>query len=49
VSVEDVPLVTDLGFAARDTVGTGGGGGVPGTVTVADALALPSEPLQVRE
>ena len=33
VSVEDAPLATDVGFATRDTVGTGG---VPATVTVAD-------------
>ena len=44
VSVEDPPLATDAGFAASDTVGTGGD-----TVTVADALALPPEPEQVRE
>ena len=49
VSVEDPPLVTDAGFAASDTVGTGGGGGVPGTVTLAEALALPPGPVQVRE
>ena len=49
VRVEDPPLTTDVGFAASDTVGTGGGGGVPDTVTVADALALPPEPVQVRE
>jgi hypothetical protein len=49
VSVEEPPLATDGGFAARDTVGTGGGGGAPDTVTVAEALALPPEPLQVRE
>lgn len=48
VSVEDPPLATDAGLAASDTVGTGGGGGVPDTVTVADALALPPEPLQAR-
>jgi hypothetical protein len=46
VSVDDPPLVTDVGFAASDAVGKGGGGGVPCTVTVADALALPSEPVQ---
>jgi hypothetical protein len=28
---------------------TGGGGGVPETVTVVDALALPPDPVQVRE
>ena len=49
VSVEDPPLATDAGFAASDTVGAGGGGGVPDTVTVADALALPPEPVQLRE
>jgi hypothetical protein len=49
VSVDDPPLVIDVGFAASDTVGTGGGGGVPDTVTVADALALPPEPVQARE
>jgi len=49
MSVEDPPLATDAGFADSDTVGTGGGGGVPDTVTVADALALPPEPVQVRE
>jgi hypothetical protein len=49
VSVEDPPLVTDVGFAASDTVGTGGGGGAPATVTVAVALALPLDPEQVRE
>jgi len=49
VSVDDPPLATEVGFAASDTVGTGGGGGVPDTVTVADALALPPEPAQLRE
>ena len=44
VSVEDPPFVTDAGLAASDTVGAGGN-----TVTVADALALPPEPVQVRE
>jgi hypothetical protein len=33
VSVEDPPLGIDGGFAVRDTVGAGGGGGVPATVT----------------
>lgn len=33
VSVEDPPLVTDLGFAASDTVGSGDEV-VPGTVAV---------------
>jgi len=52
VRVEDAPLPTDVGFAASDTVGTSGGGGVPDTVTVADALVLapvPVDPVQVRE
>ena len=48
-SVDDPPLVTDVGFAASDTVGAGGGGGVPDTVIVADAVALPPELVQVRE
>jgi len=45
VSVEDAPYATDVGFATSDTVGVGGGD----TVTVADALALPPGPVQVRE
>jgi len=49
MSVEAPPLATDVRFAASDTVGTGGGGGVPDTVTVATALALPPEPVQLRE
>ena len=49
VSVEDAPLATEAGFAESVTVGTGGGGGVPDTVTVADALELPPVPVQVRE
>ena len=44
VSVEDPPLATDGGLAVSDTVGAAGN-----TVTVADALALPPEPVQVRE
>ena len=44
VSVDDPPLATDAGLAASDTVGAGGN-----TVTVAVALALPPEPVQVRE
>ena len=44
VSVEDPPFATDCGVAVSDTVGAGGN-----TVTVADALALPPEPVQVRE
>ena len=49
VSVEDAPLAIDVGFAASDTAGTGGGGGMPATVTVTEVLALPPEPVQVRE
>jgi len=49
VSAEDAPLATDVGLAASDTVGLGGGGGMPDTVTVAEALALPPEPVQVSE
>ena len=45
VSVEDAPFATDVGFATSDTVGVGGGD----TVTVADALALPPGPVQIRE
>ena len=44
VSVEDPLLATDAGLATSDTVGAAGN-----TVTVADALALPPEPVQVRE
>ncbi len=43
VSVDDLPLATKVGFADREIVGTGN------TVTVAEALALPPEPVQVRE
>ena len=45
VSVEDPPFAIDVGFAVSDTVGIGGGE----TMTVAEALALPPEPVQVRE
>jgi len=44
VSVEDAPFATDVGFATSDTVGIAGN-----TVTVADALALPPGPVQIRE
>ena len=44
VSVEDPPLATDGGLAASDTAGAAGN-----TVTVTVALALPPEPVQVRE
>ncbi len=49
VSVESAPFAIDAGFISSDTIGTGGGGSAADTVTVADALALPSEPVQVRE
>ena len=49
LSVDDPPLGTDVGFAEIDTVGAGGGGGVPLTLTWAEALALPFVPLQVSE
>lgn len=49
VSVEDAPLATEVGFAVSETVGTGGGGGMPDTMTVTEVLALPPEPVQVRE
>jgi hypothetical protein len=48
VSVDDPPLVTEGGVAASDTV-TDGGGGVPPTVTIADAVPLPPGPVQTRE
>ena len=44
VSIEDPPYATAVGFAASDTVGTGGN-----TVTVTVVLALPPGPVQVRE
>jgi hypothetical protein len=44
VSIEDSPVATNGGLATSDTVGVGGN-----TVTVADALALPPEPVQLRE
>jgi hypothetical protein len=46
VSVEDPPFPTDVGNAVSDTVGTGV---VPGTVTVTDALPVPSGLVQVRK
>jgi len=49
VRVDDPPLATDVGFAESDTVGTGGGSGVPVTLTCVEALPLPFGPLQVRE
>jgi len=49
VSVDEPPLATDVGFAETDTVGTGGGSGVPLTLTCVEALPLPFGPLQVRE
>jgi hypothetical protein len=47
--VEERPSATDVGVAEIDTVGMGGGGGVPVTLTRAEVLALPSGPLQVSE
>lgn len=41
-SVELLPLITELGFALRLTVGVGGF-----TDTVADCAALPPAPVQV--
>jgi hypothetical protein len=49
LSMEDPPLASEVGFAVSDTVGTGDGGGRPDTLTAAEALALPPEPVQVRE
>ena len=46
VSVEDTPLRTDVGFAESVTVGAGP---VLVTVTVVEALALPPDPVHVRE
>jgi hypothetical protein len=43
VSVEDPPLVIDVGLAASDTVGTGAGGAP--TVTVVEVLAVPPSPV----
>ena len=40
VSMEGPPLVTDVGFAASETVGTGGGV-VPGMVTVGGVASPP--------
>ena len=48
VSVEDAPLAIEVGLAVNDTVGTGGGG-MPDTLTLVVVLALPPEPVQVRE
>ena len=49
VSVEEAPLATEVGFADTVTVGAGGGGGMPDTMTVTEALELPPGPVQVRE
>lgn len=43
VKVEPLPLVTLVGFALMDTLG-----GVADTVTVADWLAVPPAPVQVK-
>ena len=42
--VEELPLTTEAGLAVSDTVGSGAV-----TVTLADALAVPPGPVQVRE
>ena len=39
--VEELPLITEVGFAVSDTMGTGAV-----TVTLADALAVPPSPVQ---
>lgn len=44
VRVEELPLVTDVGFALKDTVGAGAAGV---TVTDAERLMLPPLPVQV--
>jgi len=49
VSVDDAPLAIEVGFALSVTVGDGGGGGMPDTLTITEVLALPPEPVQVRE
>lgn len=46
VSVEDAPLMTAVGAAAMETVGSGGPTGGE-TVTVTDCEALPPAPVQV--
>ena len=46
-SVDEPPLATDAGFADSDTAGAGGG--VVVAATVAEVLALPPEPVHVRE
>ena len=45
-SVDDPPLVTDVGFAVSDTVDTGGGGGAPfcGWLLLEMLLAPPPPP-----
>ena len=43
LSVEDLPVATEAGLATSETVGTGN------AVTVMEALALPPEPVHVRE
>ena len=44
VKVDPLPLATLVGFALIETVG----GGVAATVTVADWLAVPPAPVQVK-
>jgi hypothetical protein len=49
VRFDAAPLATTGGSAESVTVGESGGGGVPGTATVVEALALPPGPVHVRE
>jgi hypothetical protein len=49
VSVDEPPLVTEVGLAVSDTVGAEGGGREPATVTCAEALESPPRPVQVME
>lgn len=48
-SVDALPLATLVGFAVSDTVGVGGGGGVPCTETVTVWDTLPPSPLHASE
>jgi len=41
VSIEEPPLMTDVGFAASNTVGAGGGVPSPGSVNVTGSPAPP--------
>ena len=48
LSVELPPEFTVVGFALKLTVGTGGGGGEPLTVTLALFEVVPPAPVQAR-